>query len=89
MPFISEVTIRLRFETVRIIDKLIITGKCKNQKEAFKYVITKAKKLCGFSTNKKGYNQYIMFKQKYYSEDIFTNDNDDVCIDAECFEYEN
>lgn len=81
MPFISDVTLRLRFQTCKIIDELILQGKAKNRKEAMKIIIKKAKNLSGFSGGfVKSYHQYIMFKKKYVIEfhsNCVSNENDE------------
>lgn len=67
MPFISDVTIRLRFQTCKIVDDLIQQGRAKNQKTALKMIFKRAKAMTGFTPTKNGYNQYMMFRLKYYN----------------------
>lgn len=69
MPYISEVTIRLRFQTCEIVDRLIDEGKASNQKSALTYIMQKAKKLTGFNGKFENiYFQYIMFRKTHYKD---------------------
>lgn len=70
MPYISDVTIRLRFQTCKIIDTLIEQGKAENQKKALLLIIKKAKNLSGFSSSdiERVYNCYLHFRNTHYKE---------------------
>lgn len=70
MPYISEITIRLRFKTCEIVDTLLEEGKASNQKSALEFILKRANKLTGFSGQKdKIYYQYIMFRRTHYNRE--------------------